>query len=109
MKFRGPEALNDTYKKQAGWGCYGPSWSHLHTGTLPRPISFVCHCYENRLSGVENKDLRVRTWPRSIFMHGGAPKAHEVSYENCRVCTPNCHSGRGWTQGCTPDLQTFNL
>ena len=38
-------------------------------------------CYENRLSGVENKDLKVRTWPRSIFMHGGAPKAHEVSYE----------------------------
>ena len=47
-------------RNRRGGGCYCPSWSHLHTGTLPRPISFVCH-----------------------------------SYENCRVCTPNCHSGRG--------------
>ena len=24
-----------------------PLWSYLHTGTLPRLISFVCHSYEN--------------------------------------------------------------
>jgi|SRR5713226_5767278 len=24
-----------------------PLWSYPHTGTLPRPISFVCHSYEN--------------------------------------------------------------
>ena len=28
-----------------------------------------------------------------IFILGGAPKAHEVSYENCRVCTNNSHCG----------------
>ncbi len=35
-------------KNRRGGGCYCPSWSHLHTGTLPRPISFVCRSYENR-------------------------------------------------------------
>src|SRR5882724_10947435 len=28
-----------------------------------------------------------------IFILGGAPKAHEVSYENCRVYTNNSHFG----------------
>src|SRR5216684_1890081 len=34
-------------QKTGGGGCYGPSWSYLHTGTLPRLIPFVCHSYEN--------------------------------------------------------------
>src|SRR5882724_8634094 len=28
-----------------------------------------------------------------IFILGGAPKAHEVSYENCRVCTNSSQNG----------------
>src|SRR5947207_1958754 len=38
----------------------------------------LTRCCENRPNDPENKDLRVRTWPRSIFMLGGATKAHQV-------------------------------
>src|ERR1700674_5008200 len=34
-------------QKTGGVGMLWSFWSHLHTGTLPRPISFVSHSYEN--------------------------------------------------------------
>jgi hypothetical protein len=57
-------------QKTGGGGHAIAPWSCLHTGTLPRLISFVCH-----------------------------------SYENCRVCTPNSHSGTGAFR--RSDVQTF--
>ena len=73
--------LDATLTKNRGWGSYGPSWLRLHTGTLPRPISFVCRSYATFASRTLLRD------------------------ENWRVCTQNSHSGRG----CTPNIQTFNL
>jgi hypothetical protein len=63
-------SLDATPTKNRGWAYSVHSWSYLHTGMLPRLISFVCH-----------------------------------SYENCRVCTQNSHSGTGRT----PNVQRFNV
>ena len=66
-------------KNRRGGGCYCPSWSHLHTGTLPRPISFVCHSYEN-CPGV---------YPEFPFWKGGVLPTFK-----CAFCIPNGVAGR---------------
>src|SRR5260370_6061594 len=38
-----PRRVLDSFPRP---GCR-PSWSYLHTGTLLRLISFICHSYEN--------------------------------------------------------------
>src|SRR6267143_6493537 len=60
-----------------GW-CYCPSWSHLHTDTLPRPISFVCHSYED-----------CRCVPRVPILEGGVLPTFK-----CAFCIPNGVAGR---------------
>jgi hypothetical protein len=70
-----------TVSVEAGFRYFdGRYWIHSrstnHT-TLPDPARPSSSALKIDLSGVENKDLRGRTWPRSIFILGGAPKAHE--------------------------------
>jgi hypothetical protein len=64
----------------SGAGCR-PLWSYLHTGMLPRLISFVCHSYENtRGAGV-------------FFPFRNSSRFLDVQTFRCAFCIPNGVTG----------------
>src|SRR6267143_5705036 len=65
---------------------------------LPARVSLlhgICVVTEGSRPPSHRLQRRLVPWtdPYLIFMFAGAPKAHAVSYENCRVCTKNSYSG----------------
>jgi hypothetical protein len=74
MKFRGPEALNDTYKKQAGWGVpCGVPWPFLVAPPYRyvAPAYLLCLPLLRKLPGV---------YPKLPFWKGAYSRAYSPVY-----------------------------
>ena len=82
-------------KNRRGGGCYCPSWSHLHTGTLPRPISFVCHSYENcRVCTQSSRSGRGVYSQRSNAHFASRMALRDVQPSNLQTILPSHCSAR---------------
>src|SRR5229473_5846807 len=80
----------NTYKKAGGKGDAMTShWSYLHTGTLPRLISFVSHSYENT-GGV---GVFFPFWHSHVGYQGfnpGNERPSKSSTDYCQLITDHC-------------------
>ncbi len=66
-----------------------PAWSYLHTGTLPRLISFVSHSYENT-GGV---GVFFPFWHSHVGYQGfnpGNERPSKSSTDYCQLITDHC-------------------
>jgi len=73
-----PRRLLDSFSIAAS----RPLWSYLHTGTLPRLISFVSHCYENNRGVYQLFPF----WNSSLATYRPHSRSFFHALTNCPFC-----------------------